>query len=112
MASSRPNRRADYSKVKFVDGVRKTGLHLISKLRSDANLPYLYDPKESTGRKRQYDGKVKFNDLSRFDHVGQMDGFDIYTKVVNSVSLKRNKPHRLFSQSKRQEEESYLIIFN
>ena len=79
-----------YSKVKFVDGIRQTNLHLISKLRVDANLRYLYDPKESTGRKRKYDGKVKFNDLSRFDHVGQVDGFDLYTKEVNSVGLKRN----------------------
>lgn len=79
-----------YSKVKFVDGIRQINLHLVSKLRADANLRYLYDPKESTGRKRKYDGKVKFNDLSRFDHVGQVDGFDIYTKEVNSVRLKRN----------------------
>ena len=63
-----------YSKVKFVNGIRETHLHLISKLRADANLRYLYDPKESAGRKRKYDGKVKFNDLSRFDYIGEVDG--------------------------------------
>ena len=80
-----------YSKVKFVNGIRKTHLHLISKLRADANLRYLYDPEKSTGRKRKYDGKVKFDDLSRFDYIGQVDGgLHLYTKVVNSVNLKRN----------------------
>lgn len=80
-----------YSKFKFVNGIRQTELHLISKLRGDANLRYLYDEEESTGRKRKYDGKVKFNDLSRFDYIGEIDeGLHIYTKVVNSVNLKRN----------------------
>ncbi len=35
-----------YNKVKFVNVIRETHLHLISKLRGDANLRYLYDHRQ------------------------------------------------------------------
>jgi len=39
-----------YSKCKFVDGVRALDLHLIGKLRSVANLRYLYTEPQKTRR--------------------------------------------------------------
>jgi hypothetical protein len=55
-----------YSKQKFVAGVVALDLHLISKLRSDADMRYLYAGKQKPrGAKRKYDGKVDLKDLSR-----------------------------------------------
>lgn len=80
-----------YAKKKFVGGVVEQGLHVISKLRCDANLRHLYQGHQKPrGRRKLYDGKVRFDDFSRFDWVATQDNHMIYTAVVNSVSLKRN----------------------
>jgi hypothetical protein len=80
-----------YSKQKFVAGVMALDLHLISKLRSDANLRYLYTgTQKSRGARRKYDGKVDFKDLRRLtfvEHLGS--GLTLYTAVVWHISLKR-----------------------
>jgi len=80
-----------YQKVKFIDGVIALGLHSVGKLRCDANLRYLYHgPQKPCGRPKRYNGKVRFNDLSRFE-LAAIDGKQrVYTAVVNSVSLKRD----------------------
>lgn len=81
-----------YAKTKFVNAVRELELHLIGKLRHDANLRYLYNgPQKKFGRKRQYDGKVNFDDLSRLDYVGQVEpDIHLYTLVVNNINLHCN----------------------
>lgn len=83
-----------YAKQKYVDGVRGCNLHLITKLRCDANLRYLFcGQQKKRGRHRLYCGKVNFQDLSRFDSLGPVKGEDhlhLYTAVVNHVSLKRD----------------------
>ena len=78
-----------YAKAKFVSGVRELKFHLISKLRHDADLRWLYDgAQKPKGRHRQYAGKVCFDDLSRFELAGEVDGQKIYTAMVNSPTLK------------------------
>lgn len=55
-----------YAKVKFVDGVCDLGLHMVGKLRHDANLRYLFvgpHPKRRGARKK-YAGKVNLKDFS------------------------------------------------
>ena len=80
-----------YAKVKFVSGVLGMGLHLISKLRHDADLRWLYTGEQkSKGRRRRYAEKVRFDDLSRFEFVAEQDGQRIYTAIVNSPSFKCN----------------------
>jgi len=81
-----------FAKHKFVAGVGSLDLHLISRLRVDANLRYLYTgAKAGRGRPKAYDGKVNFADLSRLDCAGEVaPHITLYTAVVNSVSLKRN----------------------
>jgi DDE superfamily endonuclease len=82
-----------YSKQKFLNGVRALELHQIGKWRSDANLRYLYTgpPRSGPGRPKQYDGKVRWADLSRFEQVASGDeGIVLYTQVVNHVQFKRN----------------------
>ena len=82
-----------YSKQKFVTGVRDFGMHQIGKLRADANLRYLYQgPKHpGRGRPKTYDGKVHFNDLSRFERLDTEDGhLVLYHQVLNHLQLGRN----------------------
>jgi hypothetical protein len=91
-----------YAKVKFVDSVCDFGLHLISKLRHDANLRYLFTgphPKRRGARKK-YDGKVNLQDLSRLTPILLSKTVTLYTAIVNSVRLKRNV--RLVYVCKRQ----------
>jgi hypothetical protein len=78
-----------YAKTKFVNGVREHGLHLVSKLRHDADLRWLYNGEQKAkGRPRQYAGKVCFEDLSRFDLAENVDGQRVYTAIVNSPTFK------------------------
>ena len=82
-------------KKKFVDGiVDHTELHLISKLRKDADLRYLYTgPRRSgPGRPKEYDGKINCTqlDLSRVERCYEDDEITIFTAVVNSKRFKRN----------------------
>ena len=66
----------------------------MSKLRKDADLKYLHDGprKKGPGRPKKYDGKVYFDDLTRWDALGCDENeveVELYTKVVWHVSLKR-----------------------
>jgi hypothetical protein len=80
-----------YSKKTVVDGVVKLELHLVSKLRIDANMRYCYTgTQKSRGARRKYDGKVDLNDLSRMEYVGEVDeDLYLYSQIVWHVSLKR-----------------------
>ena len=60
-----------FAKYKFVAGCRRLDLHLISLLRVDANLRYLYTGAQTgRGRPKAYDGKVNLATLSRFECAG------------------------------------------
>ena len=84
-----------YAKQKVFDTVTDLGGDLITRLRSDANLRYLYTgpPKEGPGAPKQYDGKIDWSDLcelaKRFDEVGRLpDQPDV--RVLTAVA---NSPH-------------------
>ncbi|MFS8153642.1 MULTISPECIES: transposase [Gammaproteobacteria] len=80
-----------YSKTRYLQGVVAMGLHQVGKLRHDANLRWLYQGEQkSRGRKRRYDGKVSFDDVSRWTPAGNMDETQVYTAIVNSPHLKRD----------------------
>ena len=80
-----------YSKKYVVDGVVALDLHLVSKLRIDADLRYCYTGEQKPkGAPRKYDGKVDLSDLSRLELSGGLaDGTKMYSQVVWHVSLKR-----------------------
>ena len=86
---------AAFSVRTFVDGLLPIGFHLVSRLRNDAVLYYLYDgkPTGKRGRPRVYDGKIDFSDLD----LAKMAGIDIavkgekaYELVARSKALGRN----------------------
>ena len=82
-----------YSNKKYLDGVAALGRYQIGKLRHDANRRWLYQGKpKPRGRKRLYDGKVKFDDLSRFEAVGELDGWPVFTALGLDFSKIKSHP--------------------
>ena len=80
-----------YAKASFVDALRHEGLHVVSKLRVDANLKYLYQGERSkkSGRPQRFDGKVDFKDFSRWQTVQSDKTSVVYTAILYSIALKR-----------------------
>lgn len=85
-----------YAKKKYADGVVDAGLQLVTKLRNDANMRFRYTGPRTgkQGRPKTYDGKVDWQDLSRFDKVdlSTLDaepGVEGYTAELYHCSLKR-----------------------
>jgi len=103
-----------YSKQKFVDGVLALDLHLIGKLRQDANLRYLYKgAQKHRGAKRKYDGKVDLADLSRWTHVRQIEPeLNLYTVVVWHVTLKRQIRIAGLVDRRKPGKTGYVLLFS
>lgn len=89
-----------YAKDKIINGLTSNGKHLITKLRSDANLKYLNEKprlKGQRGPSRKYDGKVDFkkkgvSDLSKWIMVGADEKYPhltIYTQKLYAVNFNR-----------------------
>ena len=83
-----------FAKKEFVNPVmNKTGLHLICKLRSDANLSYIYHGKPSgqRGRPKTLDGKINMTqiDKRRIKLCHEDDTVKVYEGIVYSKTLKR-----------------------
>ena len=83
-----------FSKKSFVDQVLAIGMHLICRLRDDADLLYLYTgkPTGKRGRPRKYAGKCNPKDIEPdyFEAVSQDEEKTINTAILYSKSLKRN----------------------
>ena len=95
-----------YAKFKFLDAVESEGLTVVSKLRKDCDLRYVYKGMHGKrGRPKKYDGKVDLSDLSRFDRVTDHDLENTYVftqevfsmitkKKIRVVVLKFDRGHR------------------
>lgn len=102
-----------FARRKFVDGVRQQNFHLITKLRADANLRFLYagPQRKGRGRRREFDGKVSFSDLSRFDFVAEVEpGVALYTQVVNSPALKRRLRVVVVLDHRKADHRRYVVL--
>lgn len=90
-----------------------TDLHVISKLRKDANLRYLYTgiQRPGPGHPRWYDGKMdcQHPDFSRFERCYQDEEVTVSTAVVNSPFLKRNVRIAYVQDTGS---EDYVILFS
>ena len=80
-----------YAKAPFVDAAAQVELAVISNLRRDANLRYLFTGEQKPrGAKRKYADKVDLTAPSRFEFVSELQpGVKLYTAVLWHVSLKR-----------------------
>lgn len=87
-----------YAKQKVFEAVTGAGGHLITRLRSDSNLRYLYrgPRKEGPGAPKQYDGKIDWNDqdalFHRFEEVAppsDQPQVRVLTTVAHSPHFRR-----------------------
>jgi hypothetical protein len=103
-----------YAKEPFVTGVCALKLHLISKLRRDANLRFVFEgTQKRRGRPRLYDDKLNLNDPSRLEWVCQVQpGIDLYTKIVWHVSLKRKIRLAYLLDHRKPNKPSYAVLFS
>ena len=85
---------AYFSKRNFVEKILGCSLHLVSKLRDDADLAYLsIQPKTGKrGRPAKFGGKIDFKNLNPeyFNQVVNEKGITAYSAIVYSKSLERN----------------------
>ena len=83
-----------FSKKPFVDQIIGMDMHLISRLRDDADLKYLYlgPPTGKRGRPSKYAGKVITDniDTNYFELIEQNQEATVYSAIVYSKALKRN----------------------
>lgn len=85
---------AYFSKYTFINPFVDAGFQVISRLRDDADLQYIFsgEQKKGKGRNRKYDGKVDFKDLNLkyAGLVSELGNEKIYSLAVYSKSLKMN----------------------
>jgi hypothetical protein len=108
---------AAYAKEKFITGAIHYGLQVISKLRKDPDLRYLYDgPQKASGRTRIYDGKVDVSDVSRLTWVKELEGDDkgihLYSLGVWHVSLKRKIRLVYLRDERNPAKPTYALLFS
>lgn len=107
---------AYFSKKPFVDKiVADAQMHLISRLRNDADLMYIYygHPTGKKGRPKKYAGKIILNNIDKdyFKLVRDNDQTSVYTAIVYSKGLKRNIK-LVYEQPKGENNKSYLLFFS
>ena len=103
---------AFYSNQLITEAILEKGYHQIGKMRCDANLRYLYTGEQKPkGRRKEYDGKLVIGDTSRLQFIEKQDYFDIYTAVVNCVTLKRNV-RIVYLVKKTATGFSYMVLFS
>ena len=82
-----------FAKHGFIETITtQTGLHVISKLRNDANLQYLYygEQTEQRGRPKKYDGKINIKNIDkrRIRLSYEDEQSKVYSSIVWSTGLK------------------------
>ena len=83
-----------FAKQGFVETIaNETGLHIISKMRGDANLQYLYhgEQSEQRGRPKKYEGKVDIKNIDkrRIRLCHEDEHSKVYCSILWSTGLKR-----------------------
>ncbi|OCQ99614.1 hypothetical protein BCD64_10500 [Nostoc sp. MBR 210] len=103
-----------YAKEPFVSGVRRLKLDVISKLRRDANLRYVFEGEQKVrGAKRKYDGKVDLADPTRLTMVRELEsGVKLYTAIVWHVSLKCKIRLAYILDHRKPNKPSYAVLFS
>ena len=103
-----------FANKKWLDGVEAVGRHTLGKLRCDADMRFFYTgpPRaHGSGRQKTYDGKVDWQDLSRFDYITEQDGLELYTQVLNHVSLKRTLRVVVVLDRRDPDKPRYALLF-
>jgi hypothetical protein len=103
-----------FAKAKFVDGVLENGLHLISRLRIDADLKYIYKGEQKKrGRPRLYADKVDIENITGLDYCGEVDdGIFLYSDIVYSVSMYRQIRLVLLVNGNARNKNGFMLLFS
>ncbi len=103
-----------YAKKKFVDGGIALDLAVISKLRVDADMRYLYTGvQKQRGARRKYDGKVVLGNWTRWSHVEQLESeVNLYTALVWHGSLKRQIRLACLVDTHKAGKTGYALLFS
>lgn len=103
-----------YTTHDFVAGVCEAGLEMVGKLRYDANLKYLYTGEQKpNGRTRKFDGKVYYDDMTRFESLGVIEP-DIHgwVQTLWHVTLKRVIRVVMLLNAKKPDKQSHVLLFS
>jgi hypothetical protein len=83
-----------FMKKSFIKPIQESGLHIITKMRSDANLKYLFNGKKECkrGRPKIHDGKVDVNkiDKRKIKKVGKINNAEVYSANLYCNTLEAN----------------------
>jgi len=83
-----------FSKRPYVDQITALDMHVVCRLRNDADLQYLYKGKRTgkRGRPKKYTGKIDHANIDKnyFTLVAKDEESLVYNAIVYSKSLKRN----------------------
>jgi hypothetical protein len=106
---------AYFSKKKFVRPLLKEDFEIVSRLRDDADLLYLFNGQQSTkkGRPKKYDGKLKYHSI-KDEHLKTeiiSDSKKIVHGIVHAVALKR-KIKIVILYTKRKQGWKHKIYFS
>jgi Transposase DDE domain len=103
-----------YANAPFIEGVLPEKLDIISKLRQNANLHYVFEgPQQRKGAPRKYDGKVNLSDLSRFTRLKDVEsGLELYTLVVWHRTWKRKIRLALLVNRREGKPPQYILLFS
>ena len=81
-----------FSKRPFVESIQSLDMHLVSRLRDDADLRYISTEKPTgkRGRPRKYAGKIILDDIDKdlFEFISEDQEATVYSAQVYSKSLK------------------------
>lgn len=105
-----------YAKKKVVDKVLEMGFHFMSKLRTDADMKYLYQGEHAKrkGAKKKYDGKVIWKEcFEEFSLVTTLEnGIRLYSEDVYSVCLKRQVRVVVLQTYNSKGQMGYALLFS
>ena len=106
---------AYFSKKPFIDNVLEAGMHLVSRLRDDAHLQYLYTGAQKTGkgRHKKYAGKMnaKSPDMDYFVLEEDSAQMKVLSAVVYARAFKRNIKVALVIYYDKQDRETARKIY-
>lgn len=103
-----------YAKAEFVDAAVALKLEVVSKLRRDANLRYLYTGEQKPrGARRKYAGKVDLSAPEGFEPVDEVQpGVMLYSGLVWHITLKRQVRLAYLQDNRKAAKTSYVVLFS
>jgi len=105
-----------FSKKSFADQVISSGMHLVSRLRDDADLKYLCKepPTGKKGRPGKYSGKISIDSIDKdhFSFISEDHKSAVYAAEVHSNALRRNSMLVHFTYLKANGKDARKLYFS